>query len=792
MSTEKKPPAFSPRMNKPPQLTRDELHQLKWLLGAALALFSTWTVFYLEVDAWTLLVLNTVAIVATLIWPTLPDRVPRWMHAMAFPVIVAVFLGDVWFTAQVLPPMVRLDLMLIFYRTISYRQRRDDLQLIVLGLFLVVVAGVLTVSLAFAAQILVFTACALALLFIITLVDAAEAKDPPARTPLFTWGAPLSMPSWVPQADWPHLLRRVRAVIDWRVAVLAAVLFAGVVAVSGLLFLAIPRFQLENSLFLDRFMSKKAKTGFSDNIRFGDVTEIITDTSIALSVDLSDPRDLPATLYLRMIVLDQYEKGRFKLSSSLRRMAFQPEKNTATVRGTERAKLGEPVFWTFYFEAGVSRYLPLPGSFELARFRELQNVSASPQLRALALRNEPVTMTAYRLEGVSASPLMPDPEFAERLKTVPADPRARLRRTALMQLALPGTPADEAALRRAVAEIAGGSDGEAVKRLSPMVFAQRACAWLAQRHAYSMQSTLPAGEADPLVRWIDSREPGHCELFAGAFVVLARAAGFPTRLVSGFKGGTWNAYSNNLTVRNSDAHAWCEMWNGTDAWMRVDPTPGSTAVGAADELKGAAALAQRLDRSWSARFDSLRVFWYRRIVNFDQRSQLDTLRAVKAATQQSGQRLRLRLEHAITAAKTWLASPWNVRRIANVVGVGAAVAILGWGVHAVMQSWRWGYFRRRGGRNEDPVRLEAGRWLRRIADRGSSVALRAEEDTLRILRRSASDGGHVADWRTEEETEVKAELQRLRYGARATWPEPEKVFRKARRVWRERRRKVMR
>jgi len=52
---------------------------------------------------------------------------------------------------------VRLDILLLLYRGSTYRQRRDDLQVIVLGLFLIVVAGVLTVSLTFAVQILAFT-----------------------------------------------------------------------------------------------------------------------------------------------------------------------------------------------------------------------------------------------------------------------------------------------------------------------------------------------------------------------------------------------------------------------------------------------------------------------------------------------------------------------------------------------------------------------------------------------------------------------------------------------------------
>ena len=61
---------------KRPQLNLDELHQLKWLLGGVLALFSVWTVFYLDVDAWTLLILNTVAILSALIWPGWLARVP--------------------------------------------------------------------------------------------------------------------------------------------------------------------------------------------------------------------------------------------------------------------------------------------------------------------------------------------------------------------------------------------------------------------------------------------------------------------------------------------------------------------------------------------------------------------------------------------------------------------------------------------------------------------------------------------------------------------------------------------
>jgi len=760
---------------KPRQLSLDELHRLKWLLGGVLALFSVWTVFYLDLDAWTLLLVDTAGILVVLIWPGLPARIPAWVHKAAFPVIVAIFLGDLWLHAQeILPPMVHLDLMLIFYRGTSYRQRRDDLQLIILGLFLVVVAGVITVSLAFAVQIIAFTACALLLMFVITLVDAAEATDPPARTPLFTWAGPAITPAWMPRTSWRELWHRLKAVTDWRVVLLSAALFAGVVGVSVLLFLVIPRFQLENNLFLDRFISKKAKTGFSDNIKFGDVTDISEDTSLALSIDIPNPGEVPVPLYLRMVVLDDYHNGTFRLSRELRSETFLREQSTTTVLGTERGPSPQSA-WVFYFESGVSPYLPLPGSFHVLRFTEKQNVFPSVELRSVELLKEPVTMVAYRLEGVNPSATLVDAAFAGRFKKLREQANADSGLSQLkMQLALPFTdPGDTAILRQAVEAItghplpaAGGVRSAGVPAslitLSAAEFAGRACAWLAAHHRYSLRSSIPPGAGDPLTKWMNSAEAGHCELFAGALVVLARTAGLPAHVVSGFKTGTLNGFSNDFTIRNSEAHAWCEVWDDrAGGWLRVDPTPGAVAVDLGGPQNPQDRAVNRLDRSWSARLNSLRVFWYRRIVNFDQSSQADTLRAMKAATRQSGLRFRAVLDNWILAGKRWLLSPWNLRRAAMIFAAAAVLTGLAWASRKLARGWRWRSRRRGEATRLDPVRVEAGRWLERFS------------------------GGEIEP----EPRLVVLELQRLRYGARESWPEPALVFRRARTVWRETKRK---
>jgi hypothetical protein len=65
---------------------------------------------------------------------------------------------------------------------------------------------------------------------------------------------------------------------------------------------------------------------------------------------------------------------------------------------------------------------------------------------------------------------------------------------------------------------------------------------------------------------------GFCEHFANAFAVAMRAAGVPTRVVTGYQGGEINPVDAWLTVRQYDAHAWTEVWLAGQGWVRVDPT----------------------------------------------------------------------------------------------------------------------------------------------------------------------------------------------------------------------------
>ncbi|MFN4003984.1 MAG: transglutaminaseTgpA domain-containing protein [Hylemonella sp.] len=138
--------------------------------------------------------------------------------------------------------------------------------------------------------------------------------------------------------------------------------------------------------------------------------------------------------------------------------------------------------------------------------------------------------------------------------------------------------------------------------------------------------------------WFD-RKAGFCEHIASAFAVLMRAAGIPARVVTGYQGGERNALDDYWIVRQSDAHAWTEVWLAGQGWVRVDPTaavaPARTGGlqrlqaprGALAEAVGTVVgpgVAATLRAAW----DALNHAWNQRVLNYTQSRQFELLRAL--------------------------------------------------------------------------------------------------------------------------------------------------------------------
>ena len=151
-----------------------------------------------------------------------------------------------------------------------------------------------------------------------------------------------------------------------------------------------------------------------------------------------------------------------------------------------------------------------------------------------------------------------------------------------------------------------------------------------QKFTYTLEPPLLA--RDSADDFLFNTRRGFCEHYASAFVVLMRAAGVPARVVTGYLGGEFNPLGKYLIVRQSDAHAWTEVWLEDRGWVRVDPTesvsPARAESGLAASIPGGALLPRALRGERGAlmhqlalTWDSIANTWNQTILGFNLESQ---------------------------------------------------------------------------------------------------------------------------------------------------------------------------
>jgi transglutaminase-like putative cysteine protease len=151
-----------------------------------------------------------------------------------------------------------------------------------------------------------------------------------------------------------------------------------------------------------------------------------------------------------------------------------------------------------------------------------------------------------------------------------------------------------------------------------------------QKFTYTLEPPLLA--RDTADDFLFNTRAGFCEHYASAFVILMRAAGVPARVVTGYQGGEFNVLGNYLIVRQSDAHAWTEVWLGERGWVRVDPTnsvsPARVESGLAASVPAGALLPRALRGERGAlmhqialAWDSVANAWNQTVLGFNLESQ---------------------------------------------------------------------------------------------------------------------------------------------------------------------------
>lgn len=114
---------------------------------------------------------------------------------------------------------------------------------------------------------------------------------------------------------------------------------------------------------------------------------------------------------------------------------------------------------------------------------------------------------------------------------------------------------------------------------------------------YSLEA--PRLGSDSVDEFLFETRTGFCEHYASSFAVMMRMAGIPARIVTGYQGGWYSDLGDYVLVRQSDAHAWTEVWFSGRGWTRVDPTAAVSPLRVQQGSLGALnAPRHLLDYSW--------------------------------------------------------------------------------------------------------------------------------------------------------------------------------------------------
>ncbi|MCG2577813.1 DUF3488 and transglutaminase-like domain-containing protein [Dechloromonas sp. XY25] len=332
------------------------------------------------------------------------------------------------------------------------------------------------------------------------------------------------------------------------------------------------------------------KTGLSDTMSPGSISSLVQSAEIAFRARFAEAAPPKHKLYWRGPVMEEFDGTIWRPPIS---------RNTATTVES----LSSPVRYELTLEPHNQHWiLALDAPVQLPEGLTLNSTLATVQ-RLPVTERQRFQLAASLDYRYNASE---DPRILRRNLTLPrnANPEAH-----------------------ALAQRWRDSDSR------PRAIIGKALALFAAEFTYTLQPPLLGDNG--IDEFLFRSKRGFCEHYAGAFVFLMRAAGIPARVVSGYQGGEFNPLDAYLVVRQSDAHAWAEVWLDGQGWVRVDPTaavsPARIETGIADALpfgEPLPALVQwRADwlRTLRYRWEAVNNAWNQHILGYDPQRQRELL-----------------------------------------------------------------------------------------------------------------------------------------------------------------------
>lgn len=478
----------------------------------------------------------------------------------------------------------------------------------------------------------------------------------------------------------------------------AGIILAQALPLALLLFFLFPR--IPGPLWSLPTDGAGAGTGLSDSMSPGNISQLSDNDSVAFRVQFDTALPPPQKRYWRGPVFTQFD-GRTWSGPYPQRL-----KNHLSIDSHYQVS-GEPSLYTVTLEPHQRRWLfaldlpaIIPADSHLSADYEIIANHPVRQLVRYSMRS----FTNYQL----AKNDLPDISLYLQLPTE-SGPRARKLAQQLRQNA-----ADDAD------------------------FVQIILNYIAEQPFYYTRQP-PLLLDDPVDEFLFDRRRGFCEHYASAFVFLMRAAGVPARVVTGYQGGEMNPQSDYFIVRQSDAHAWTEVWLREKGWRRIDPTaviPAGRIENQQDlarilpemaETGATPSWLKKIGRQLNFGWDRINHAWNQWVVNYNTQRQQDFLSQILANVgfgnidwQEMISLLVAGMTLVMAVVAVYLLRPWNRR-------------------------------------NQDPAQVAYGRFCQRLSRHG--MQRQPTEGPLDFARRA----GQQYPQRARDISRITALYERQRY-----------------------------
>jgi transglutaminase-like putative cysteine protease len=518
----------------------------------------------------------------------------RWTMATFAAMLVLAVLG--WSSGRYLLYAILFALLMVVTRFFQSRGSRDTFQLYGLSFVVMVAGAVINPSLSFIGIFVIYLVLlvwGLILLHLQRDLEALQAEQ---------------IEVGERAAD---LLWRARDLVTARFLLGSSALALTIFACSLLIFVFFPR--LGMGFFFSQGRAGQPVSGFADRIQLGHFGTIKDDMRVVMRVEFPEDREVQdRTLRMRGISFDTYD-GRMWT------------KTTEETFELPRQTLGT---WAVLSDTAGGSYRPGSMVNQTVYLEPLEMdkrmIFGEPSLRTFSIDNP-------ELDRLRRHPVRFYRDAAGDIST--SGPSG----TALRYHVSSFVRGDDAQLLRQATgtitpdiehlylqlpkrlEAAVGALGREVTKAHPSSYDKAVAIERYLRREYLYSTEGGHDTSRPLEDFLFDRKAGHCEYFSTAMVVLLRTLGIPARPANGFYGGDYNEFGRFYAIRQADAHSWVEAHFPGHGWVTFDPTPpGSVLIPGGEGVFSSVG-------EW---VDSLRLQWFKWVVEYDLEKQLSFFRAI--------------------------------------------------------------------------------------------------------------------------------------------------------------------